>query len=157
MSQAFSKYIPLAITAGAVVIADQWTKSVVRENLDLGEVYRPGQALSQFIRIIHVNNYGAAGGIFPMLATGFAVLSIIVAAALVIAYPRLESHGRAMRLGLGMFLGGALGNLIDRLMQGYVTDFISIGALPTINLADAAIGFGAVLIILGMQDTKKGG
>lgn len=155
MKQAFSKYIFLAVTAGAVIFVDQWTKAIVRANLNLGEVYHPEGELSLYIRIVHVSNYGAGGGIFPAMAAGFAILSIITAIVLVAVYPRLEGYGRMMRLGLGLFLGGALANLLDRLYQGFVTDFISIMALPTLNLADVAIGVGAILMILGLQGKKE--
>src|SRR5690606_23984186 len=76
--------------------------------------------------------------------------AILVAGMIIYYFPRLEPGDWAVRLGMSLQLGGALGNLIDRLQHGHVTDFISIGNFPIWNIADAAITCGVAVMILDM-------
>jgi len=139
----------LLLIAGAVILLDQASKYLVRHNLALGEVYRPELWLSQYARLIHLHNSGAAVGIFPRLGNLFMLLAIIASAAILYYYPRIPGEERLIRLSMALLLGGAVGNLIDRLHQGYVTDFISLLNIPVINFADLSVSVGVILLCLG--------
>ena len=131
------------VIAGLVVALDQLTKYVVRANLALGESF-PDEGP---VRITYVTNTGAAFGIlqgqtlFLMVTTFFGLVAIL----LYYLYPPME-HG-ILRLALGLQLGGAVGNLADRVRVGKVTDFIDIGPWPNFNLADSSIVVGVVIIV----------
>jgi signal peptidase II len=78
------------------------------------------------------------------------VLAFIVIGAILFYYPHVDQDDWSLRLALSMQLGGALGNLIDRLTIGHVTDFISVGNFPVFNVADASISVGAAVLFLGV-------
>jgi len=80
----------------------------------------------------------------------FTVLAFIVIGAIIYYYPHVESGDWPLRLAMSMQLGGAIGNLIDRLVIGRVTDFISIGTFPVFNVADSSISVGCVVLLLGV-------
>ena len=131
------------VIAGLVVALDQVTKHLVRANLALGEsVPEEGP-----LRITYVTNTGAAFGIlqgqtlFLMVTTFFGLAAIL----LYYLYPPME-HG-VLRLALGLQLGGAMGNLADRVRLGKVTDFIDVGPWPSFNVADSSIVVGVAIII----------
>lgn len=148
-----SAYLYLFSIAGTLVALDQWTKSIVRTNLALGETWLPESLawLSPYARIIHWYNMGAAFGMFQNGSTIFAVLAIIVICALIYYFPQVEARDWSLRLALSMQLAGASGNLIDRLTQnGRVTDFISVGTFPVFNVADASISVGTAVLLLGV-------
>lgn len=136
----------LFLIALLVVAADQLSKVWIRSNLLVGQsLFEAG-----FFRIIHVNNTGAAFGLFQgqsFLLTIVALVGITVLLVYVLViyrkFPLLDN--RLGRSTLGLVLGGAVGNLVDRLRFGYVTDFISIGLWPAFNIADSAITVGVIL------------
>jgi signal peptidase II len=147
------KYIFLFLIAGAIIALDQWTKSLVRTNLALGETWLPESLmwLSPYARIVHWFNTGAAFGMFQSGSTVFMVLAIIVIGAIIYYFPRVEQNDWTLRLAMSMQLAGALGNLLDRLMyDGKVTDFISIGTFPVFNIADTSISMGTGILLLGV-------
>jgi signal peptidase II len=150
-------YLSLFLIASLIVLLDQLTKYIIRSNLDLGEIYRPDLWITQFARIVHWQNTGAAFGMFQSLGNVFMILSIIVSAAIIYYFPQVPRHDKLIRLSMAMLLGGAVGNLIDRLYQGYVTDFISVGKFPVFNIADASISLGVAVLFLGMwfQEREK--
>jgi signal peptidase II len=78
------------------------------------------------------------------------VLAFIVIGLILYYYPQVEKADWSLRLAMSMQLGGAIGNLTDRLAIGHVTDFISIGTFPVFNVADASISVGAVVLLLGI-------
>ena len=85
----------------------------------------------------------------------FTVLAVIISILIIIYFPRIAKEDWPLRLALGLQLGGAIGNLIDRLTVGHVTDFIAIGEFPVFNVADAAITMGVVVLIIGMWINEK--
>lgn len=145
-----STYAILFVIAGFVIFLDQLTKAVVRQNLMLGEIYRPDLWISQYARLVLLKNTGAANGIFQNLNSLLAVFPFIVALAILYYFPRVPRQDWLVRLALGLYLGGALGNLIDRLTQGYVTDFISVGYFAVFNIADAAVSLGVASLLAGV-------
>jgi len=142
------EYLLLAGVALLVVGLDQWTKHLVRTRLGYGMMWSPWEWLEPYARIIHWDNSGAAFGMLQGFGSVFTVLAILVSVGIIYYYPRLDADDWPMRLILGMQLGGALGNLVDRLVRGgRVTDFISINTFPVFNVADSCITVGTILLI----------
>ena len=143
------------LIAAIVIGADQYTKWLVRSNLLLGEEWDHSFL---FVKIVHVVNSGAAFGILQGQTPFLIVTSLLGLAAIVLyyVYPRMD-HG-LIRIALGMQLGGAAGNLIDRVRMGEVTDFVDVGRFPTFNVADASIStsIAVVLIFFALQDVDRG-
>jgi signal peptidase II len=142
-------FFSIAVT---IIVLDQFTKWLVRSNLDLYETWpEDGELFSIFgivVRIIYVTNSGAAFGILQGQTTFLIVTSSLGLAAILLyyLYPPMD-HG-LIRIALGMQLGGAIGNLIDRVRLGAVTDFVDVGDFPTFNVADAAISTSIVAILI---------
>ncbi len=145
--RAYRFLLPLAT---GVLVLDQWTKSLVRTNLAVGDVWVPWSWMAPYARIVHWHNTGAAFGMFKDFGVVFTVLAILVAGAILYYFPHVPRQEWSLRLAMGFQLGGAVGNLTDRLMVGQVTDFISIGSFPVFNVADASISIGVAVLILGM-------
>lgn len=141
----FERWI-LYIVAISVILLDQWTKQLVKTSLELYTYYAPIPALKNFFRITHVTNTGMAFGLFPSGSFLFTLLAPIVSIAIIVYNQKLELGNPLLRLALGLQLGGALGNLIDRLTQGYVTDFMDFGPWPVWNIADLAVVTGTALL-----------
>ena len=155
MKKYFTDYAVLFLIAGIIVLLDQLTKEWVRLNLQLGEIYRPDLWISSFMRIVHWKNTGAAFGMFQDMNAVFMVLSVLVSAVILYYFPQIPRQDRLVRLAMGMLLGGAIGNLVDRFRQGYVTDFVSVGKFPVLNIADASISVGVAILFVGMWLQEK--
>lgn len=110
----------------------------------------PVEALAPYLRVVHWNNTGAAFGLFPSGGTLFTVIAVLVAGAILYYFPQVSSRNWWVRLALILQMGGAIGNLIDRLLQGPVTDFISIGSFPVFNVADSSISIGVAILVVSM-------
>ncbi len=128
-----------------VVALDQASKATVRANIDRGTSIE----LLPFLHLENTRNrgvaFGLAGEVSPLLIGAALVLLLGLLAYL---GSRSRSRGWAVWLPAGLLIGGALGNLIDRVRDGAVTDFIELPAWPTFNLADTAIVIGVALLIL---------
>jgi signal peptidase II len=149
----------VAFVAVIVFVLDRITKIVVVSSLP------PGSSLDvagQWIRISHVTNTGAAFGLLPERTTLLSILSVLAVLAIVFYYRRLAADSRLIAATLGMQLGGAFGNLIDRIGQGYVVDFVDVG-IPggprfwSFNVADSSIVVGiiAVTVLLWWQERRQ--
>jgi signal peptidase II len=132
--------------AAAIVIADQVTKAIVTSSL------RPGESkpiLGDLLRIVFSQNSGALFGLFKDNAAMFGIVSLGVIA-LIVLYHGRSGNSPYMTITLGLLLGGAIGNMIDRLRLGYVVDFVDggIGSVRwyTFNVADAAISLSILLL-----------
>lgn len=143
-------YLFLIGVGGVVVALDQSTKTWVRGNLEIGEIWAPWDWIIPYARFVHWENTGAAFGMFPNGSTVFTIIAFVVIAAILYYNPMIPSDKWMYRLALGMQLGGAAGNLIDRLARGPVTDFISVGNFAVFNLADSGISVGVAILILAM-------
>ncbi len=143
-------YILLAFLAGMVVAVDQLTKQLVRTQLAFGDIWMPIAAIRPYLHIVHWTNTGAAFSMFQQGGMVFAILAVIISAAIIWYYRNIDSASWPVRIALGLILGGALGNLIDRLRFGLtVTDFIWVRIIPAVfNVADASISLGIVLLLL---------
>jgi len=146
----------LLIIAGLIVFLDYYTKNIVRQSLSLGESWMPLDWLAPYARIIHWRNAGAAFGMFQSGGLIFTGLAIVVSIFIIFYFPQVPKEEWALRLAMGMQLGGALGNLLDRLLHdGYVTDFISVGNFPVFNIADSSISVGVCVLILGVWMSER--
>lgn len=143
-------YLFLFGISGAIVALDQLTKYWVRSELTFGESISPISFLGDFVRIVHWNNTGAAFGILPSASLIITIVAVGVIIAIIYYFPRVPRDKIVMRIALSLQLGGALGNLIDRIIQGTVTDFISVSRFPVFNVADASITVGTILLIGAM-------
>ncbi len=143
--------------ASVIVLVDQYAKHLVRNNLAINETWNPWPALAPYARFLHIQNTGAAFGLFKEAGIFFTVVAVIVSLVIVVYAQRLPAGNWWMRVALGMQLGGAVGNLIDRLVFGPVTDFISVGNFAIFNIADASISLGvALLAILMLFEARSG-
>jgi len=133
------------LAALLVLAADQLSKMWIR-------TYPEGESLFEagFFRIIHVHNTGAAFGLFPDQSFLLTIVALVGVALLLLyalviyrRFPLLDN--RLSKVALGLVLGGTVGNLIDRLRFGYVTDFIGVGSWPAFNIADSAIVVGVII------------
>jgi signal peptidase II len=150
LKKALKSYSILIPIAAIIIVLDQWTKSIVRQNLAFGEMWMPLQWLSPYARIVHWYNTGVAFGLFQDKNLLFSILALFISVFLIVLYPKLTEEDWFLRIALGMQLGGSLGNLIDRLTIGHVTDFISVGNFPVFNIADSSISVGVVVMIIGL-------
>ncbi len=151
-------YAYLFLIAGLIVLVDQITKSYVRANFTpYVEMWAPWDWLLPYARIVHVHNTGVAFGMLQGMNTVFAILAVIVSIAIVYYFRQVPAADWTLRLAMAMQLGGAVGNLIDRLTVGHVTDFVSVGDFPVFNVADSSISVGVVVLVLGvwMQERRQ--
>jgi len=140
-------YLFFLLFASLIVALDQLSKAWIRSNLAVG------QSLPEtgFFQITHVQNTGAAFGLFQDQATTLTIIALVgflalLVYALFIHYRLPFSHKRLGWFTLGLILGGIVGNLTDRLRFGYVTDFIDVGIWPAFNLADSALVVGVIIL-----------
>lgn len=139
----------LILGASVIIALDQWTKWLVRSNLQMGDVWSPFDWLTPYARIVHWYNTGVAFGMFQGIGWLFAGLSILISIAIIIFYGKIPTTDWPLKLSLVLQLGGAIGNLIDRLTIGHVTDFISVGNFAVFNVADSSLTVGVIVMILG--------
>lgn len=158
MNRYVRDYVMLLGIGGVVVALDQWTKWLVRVNLPFQGMWLPEwlEWLSPYARIVHWYNSGAAFGMFQDGNWVFTVLAFIVIAAILYYFPQVDAGDWSLRLAMGLQLGGAAGNLVDRILMGKVTDFISVGAFPVFNIADSSITIGVIVLLLGVWLKERG-
>ena len=137
------------LTALLVILADQATKLAIVANFDRGEEI---EVLGSLLRLGHARNSGAVFGILKGSGDYFAVFSLIAAAVIAVVIYLARKSPAAVKVALGLVLGGALGNLVDRIRLGAVVDFIDIGInavrWPSFNIADLAITVGVITLII---------
>lgn len=148
MKKIVKSYWLLVLVAGIVVLLDQVTKAIVRVSLPFGASWTPFEGFLSFLRIVHWENTGAAFGMFQGGGLIFGILAVIVSVIIAIYFPKIPKEYIFMRIAIAMQLGGAIGNLIDRVRFGPVTDFIAVGAFPVFNIADASITVGVAILLL---------
>jgi signal peptidase II len=148
--------LPETLILATIVVLDQVSKEILKRSLDLHE-YRP--LVDGFLSLSHVRNRGAAFGLLadaglPYQGPILAVVSLLALGAIAAYAWRLPDEARLPRLALAFILGGAIGNLVDRVRFGYVVDFIHVywnqHSWPDFNMADSAISTGVALLLLDM-------
>jgi signal peptidase II len=144
---------PLFTIAALVVVADQWLKWWIRFNIG-----NPGDTLPLLPGVAHwshVWNWGAAWGVFAGARWPLIIVSSAVCCAIIFLCRRIGANGRAALVAAGLILGGAVGNLIDRVKFGYVLDMIDMDTqiplirdFPVFNLADSALTLGVIILLV---------
>jgi signal peptidase II len=133
-----------------VLVLDQVTKALVRHNVEVGSE----DSVLPAVTLVHVRNSGVAFGAFS--GGGFVVIALVVAALSALLY-YFVTHldKRLVWLPTGMLLGGSIGNVIDRVRDGAVTDFVKLPAWPAFNVADIAITFGVLVLLWVIEQQDK--
>ena len=154
---------PELLVSGAIVALDQVAKALVRANFELHESL---EMIPGFFNLTRVHNYGAAFGLmnstdFPLKTALLAAVAAVALSALAVYAARLPAEQRFARFGLALIVGGAGGNLIDRLGAGYVVDFVDVywggWHFWAFNVADAAITVGVAFMILDLLNVRTSG
>lgn len=135
----------------AVVILDQFSKYIVVENMALGESI---PIIEEVFHLTYILNPGAAFGMFSHNRLFFIAIAVIVIGIIIWARREILASPWEVKAGCGLFLGGAIGNLIDRARQGLVIDFFDFRIWPVFNIADIAICIGVGLIIWNLLKTE---
>lgn len=153
--------LPEALILLGVVVLDQLSKAALQRSLELHE-YRP--LIDGLVSISHVRNRGAAFGLLSEAGLRYqgeilSGVSLLALVAIAVYAWRLPAEARLPRLALACVLGGAIGNLVDRVRFGYVVDFIHVywkqHSWPDFNLADSAISLGVALLLLDMLRSSR--
>ena len=149
------------LAAVAVFVFDRITKDLIKTHLSSWNVWN---VIPGLLNIVHTENPGIAFGMLADLANpwrnviliGFSLLVLAIISAVLL---RIAAQGPLLRMGLALVMGGALGNLFDRVVHGTVTDFVELHVgehyFPAFNVADSAITVGACLLLLDMWYSKE--
>lgn len=152
MVSKFQARVPYVFLVALTVFFDRWTKSLVQAKYTLNE---STSVIDGFLNITYVRNTGVAFGIFssvssPAKSVLLSLFTALAVVAVIVYALRSPARNRVLQLALGFILGGALGNLYDRISYGYVIDFIELYYRnyhwPSFNVADSAISTGVVLL-----------
>lgn len=135
----------------AVVILDQFSKYIVVENMALGESI---PIIEEVFHLTYILNPGAAFGMFAHNRLFFIAIAVVVIGIIIWARREILASPWEVKAGCGLFLSGAIGNLIDRARQGLVIDFFDFRIWPVFNIADIAICIGVGLIIWNLLKTE---
>ena len=136
-----------AAVAAAVLAADQVTKAVIRGSIAPGASRR---VISGVLSLVHEQNSGVAFSLLTGSEAGVIVITLAVGAGVLVYFARAKER-RWIWLACGLVIGGAIGNLIDRIRAGSVTDFVKLPHWPAFNVADTAITLGVVTLFLAVS------
>lgn len=136
----------LLLVAALVLAMDQFTKALVLRYLPFQAPWNPIPFLRPIVTLNHVTNTGAAFGLFPEGGFFFTLIAIAVVIAILVYHRNLPQNHRLVQLSLGLQLGGAIGNLLDRLRYGKVIDFIDFHFWPVFNVADSSLFIGVIIL-----------
>ena len=143
-----------ALLAVLVPIVDQVTKAIVIRYLP---EYESVTIIPGLLAWTHVRNPGAAFGLLPFQRSLFIAVAALLVVAAVVFRRRIFAEPPLVQAALGLGLGGAVGNMIDRLRTGFVTDFIDVPLIPVFNVADTAIVCGVALLLWASVFLQAGG
>lgn len=147
--------LPYIIALVALVL-DQVSKYLIVETLGPGQPHSSISLLSDFIELRYITNSGAAFGIFPGGSLFFALIALIVVIVIIAYYSYRPTDQMWLKLSLGLQLGGALGNLTDRIRFGYVIDFVDTKYWPVFNLADVSMTIGVFALAVFLLFLSEG-
>lgn len=140
-----ARIAPLFLVAATVFGIDQLTKTLIRARLAVGEVWPPD---AELLRLSHVENDGAAFGILQGAGPFLMVTTAIAIVLITLVIIRSDTYSRPQLYAFALILGGAVGNLTDRIVHGSVTDFIDPTHYPSFNFADSSIVIGVLVILI---------
>ena len=153
-------YIGLSlIVAIVILIIDQLTKKIITAIMNIGDSY---EVIPHFLNITSHRNNGAAWGILSGKMGFFYIITLIILAVLIIFYIKETKYNAFMQVAISLLFAGALGNFIDRLLNGEVVDFIDTNIFgydfPIFNVADSSLTIGVILVIIALlKDTTNKG
>ncbi|MBI2684653.1 MAG: signal peptidase II [Actinobacteria bacterium] len=144
-----ARWTRFAVAAGLLLVVDQVTKAIVRATLELGERRDviPGLAIER------TDNTGIAFSLLPGRQVVVTVLSLVAMVGIGVLLASLGRRNASVALGGGALVGGSIGNLVDRLTRGAVTDFLRLPNWPNFNIADVGITCGTILVVYGLWRT----
>jgi signal peptidase II len=140
-----NKHLFVFLTAFTVVLLDQASKFIIRSSMELGQSM---PVLNNIFHITYVHNFGAGFGILQEQRIFLALVSIGVAAFIFYYLKKVKEKERLLQIILGLVLGGTIGNLIDRIIYGYVIDFLDFRIWPVFNAADSAVTLGIMGLVI---------
>ncbi len=150
--------VVFALIALLIIALDQLSKTWIRTNL------AEGQSIAEigFFQLTYVHNTGAAFGLFQGQSFSLTIVALVGVTVLLLYALLIYRHFPFLdnmlgKSALGLVLGGTVGNLIDRLLFGYVTDFIDFGFWPAFNIADSAIVIGVIIFAYSLLPLAKAG
>ncbi|NMA01446.1 MAG: signal peptidase II [Clostridia bacterium] len=144
--------MPFWFTALLILIFDQGTKWLIKENMEL---YQSIPIIPNIFHLTYIENPGAAFGILANQRIFFIIITFIILAFIYYFYRQLKENQVLLKIALGMVVGGALGNLIDRWRSGTVTDFFDFQIWPIFNIADTAVVVAMLYISYKVLTTKE--
>ena len=156
-SKKWRDFAILPVVALITIVFDQMTKRLVLAWLPSGQSWSPISGLGHWISLTLVTNTGAAFGLFPGLGSVFMIVAMAVIVVIAIYYWHMPQGQTLVKVSLGLQLGGAVGNLLDRLQYGYVIDFVDFKVWPVFNLADASIVLGVALLAYALLREPREG
>lgn len=127
-----------------IVVIDQLSKFYIQTHMVLGMSI---PVIQNVFHITYILNAGAAFGLFENQTAFFVIIAVCMVVAAIYFYPRIPKQYRLLRFGTGLIVGGAMGNVIDRIKTGYVVDFFDFRIWPIFNIADVGIVCGVSCII----------
>lgn len=147
------KWLRLLLTIGGVLLLDQLAKNWVIANMVLGESRELHPALLPFLQLTYIENTGVAFGLGSGNSGLFLLLAMAISVVLFVLYLRAGREAVLYQIGLAIVLGGALGNVMDRIRLGYVVDFVHIRIPPlgisnVSNFADHAVVIGVIVLLM---------
>lgn len=137
----------VAVVAVTIFALDQFIKYLVIQQIGMGNAWQPLPGVEWF-RIVGSFNTGTACGYFPQASILFTLAPFFILAVVVWFYRSQKQPGWLLSIGVGLIIGGAFGNLVDRLRLGYVVDFVQVANFPIFNVADAAVSTAVVIMLL---------
>jgi signal peptidase II len=133
--------------SGTIVVADQITKNWIVAALGPEPMQREIKLIGDWLSLVYTQNTGVAFSLFQGYPRLFTLTSIAITAATIYAYAvHLPKYNRWVQVSMGLIVGGAIGNIIDRLLHGHVIDFVRVGWWPVFNIADSAITVGVLML-----------
>ncbi len=138
------------LVLAAVLVVDQVTKALVRADVELGSA----DPVLPLVTLVHSRNRGVAFGVFDD-QIAVVVIAIALAISALLAYFATHRDRPLVWLPTGLLAGGAIGNVVDRVREGFVTDFIKLPSWPAFNVADMAITFGVATLVFVVE--RSGG
>ncbi len=140
--------LPLMICV-AIIVFDQLSKQWIVNRLGPVPLMDAIPLVGNGVQLIYSRNTGVAFSLLQGVPQLLTVLALLITAGVIYVYiTQLPRQNLAVQISIGLIVGGALGNLIDRIVLGYVIDFIQVGWWPVFNVADSAISLGAILLVL---------
>jgi len=144
--------LAFAVTMLVVLVLDQATKAYVRATMSVGRSF---PVIDGVFSLTHVENEGAAFGLFPGRIWLFVLVAVLVLAGIAAVWWHYRPRVWYTVMALGLIAAGALGNLIDRIASGHVTDFFEIHGWPVFNVADASLDVGVAIIVIWLLFMKE--